>query len=191
MRDLHDSGEAEIGAHLHPWNTPPLREPLTPHNTMTSNLVADLQSEKLQVLTDQLRTVLDTAPTVFRAGRFGFGPSLVPALVDLGYEADSSVTPFVDWTAYDDGPNYIGAPLHRYRIAADREPRKAALHGPLVELPVTSGFTRRPFGFWSRVHCRLDSRWLRALHAWGAVSRLAHVRKVELSPESEVAYDMI
>lgn len=191
IRELHDSGEAEIGAHLHPWNTPPLREPLTPHNTMTSNLVVDLQREKLEALTDQIRTVLGVRPTAFRAGRFGFGPRLVPSLVDLGFEADSSVTPFVDWTEYDGGPNYIGAPLHRYRIAADREPRKPAPHGPLVELPVTSGFTRLPFGFWSRVHRGLDAPWLRSLHAWGAVSRLTHVRKVVLSPESEAADDMV
>src|ERR1043166_473154 len=37
IRQLRDGG-AEIGAHLHPWNSPPLDEPFTPRNSMLCNL---------------------------------------------------------------------------------------------------------------------------------------------------------
>src|ERR1041384_5273221 len=54
LRQLQDGG-AEIGAHLHPWNTPPLDEPFTPRNSMLANLPAALQLAKLERLTETLR----------------------------------------------------------------------------------------------------------------------------------------
>jgi hypothetical protein len=35
---VYDSGQAEIEANLHPWNTPPFEEELTIHNSMMKNL---------------------------------------------------------------------------------------------------------------------------------------------------------
>src|SRR5947207_14366263 len=92
LRQLRGGG-AEIGAHLHPWNTPPLDEPFLPRNTMLKNLPADLQLAKLERLTATLEQAFETLPRVFRAGRFGFGAGTVAALLRCGYRVDSSVTP--------------------------------------------------------------------------------------------------
>src|SRR5437667_52579 len=50
LRQLRTGG-AEIGAHLHPWNTPPLDEPFLARNSMLKNLPPALQLAKLERLT--------------------------------------------------------------------------------------------------------------------------------------------
>src|SRR5207244_2594717 len=54
LRELR-AGGAEIGAHLHPWNTPPLEESFLPRNSMLKNLPPALQVAKLERLTATLR----------------------------------------------------------------------------------------------------------------------------------------
>ena len=54
LREIAEDGGAEIGAHLHPWNTPPLEEPLAPGNSMLTNLPPALQRAKLHALSMQL-----------------------------------------------------------------------------------------------------------------------------------------
>src|SRR2546423_11801908 len=103
LRQLR-AGGAEIGAHLHPWNTPPLDESFLPRNSMLKNLPPSLQFAKLERLTATLREAIGTPPLAFRAGRYGLGRETVPALIRCGYQVDSSVTPFVSWEAFDDGP---------------------------------------------------------------------------------------
>ncbi len=46
LAKIFAEGRCEIGAHLHPWNTPPLKEDLTERNSMLSNLPYELQIEK-------------------------------------------------------------------------------------------------------------------------------------------------
>src|SRR5438128_572986 len=85
--------------------------------------------------------VFGAAPTAFRAGRFGLGPAAVSALLSCGYQVDSSVTPFVSWEATDDGPTFVGAPLAVYRTDPGRDVRVPEPFGPLVEVPITCGYT--------------------------------------------------
>src|SRR5436309_2125359 len=92
LRELR-AGGAEIGAHLHPWNTAPLAEPLLPRNSMLKNLPPALQLAKLERLTATLRDAVGVQPRAFRAGRYGLGPDTVVALIRCGYQIDSSVTP--------------------------------------------------------------------------------------------------
>src|SRR5438045_2912616 len=93
LRQLRADG-AEIGAHLHPWNTPPLDEAFLPRNSMLTNLPAGLQFAKLERLTDSLRSAIGRRPRAFRAGRYALGPEAARALVRCGYAVDSSVTPY-------------------------------------------------------------------------------------------------
>src|SRR5438094_3380343 len=66
LREICDRGAAEIGAHLHPWNTPPLDEPFVARNTMLTNLPQRLQVAKLQSLTQALAGSFGERPRVFR-----------------------------------------------------------------------------------------------------------------------------
>ncbi len=190
LRELQ-AGGAEIGAHLHPWNTPPEDEPFLPHNTMLKNLPAALQLAKLERLTATLREATGTPPAVFRAGRYGLGPGTVAALIRCGYRVDSSVTPFVSWERYDNGPSFVGAPLGVYRLAREGDVRVPEPHGPVLEIPMSIGYSRAPFGVWDRVQRLLERRGVRPLHLAGLASRAGLIRRIFLSPEMHSAADML
>lgn len=185
-------GSGELAAHLHSWNTPPIEEPLTGRNTVLQNLPPELQRRKLERLTDQHVRVFGRAPTSFRAGRFGVGMAAIAALIDLGYRADSSVTPFWSWENYDDGPDYHGASNGPYRVSREAiDVRGSDPAGKLVELPISVGFTRRPFGLWSAVHRTLTATPLKRLRLAGVAARTGLFQKVILTPENETVADMV
>ena len=190
LRELHGAG-AELGAHLHPWNTPPLDEPFAPRNTMLKNLPAALQLAKLEQLTVTLREALGGRPVAFRAGRYGLGPDTVTALIRCGYRVDSSVTPFVSWEDYDDGPTFIGAPLDSYRLAGGADVRVPQPDGPLVELPMSIGYSRPPSTMWVGLYRALSTPALRPLHLRGIASRAGIVKRISLSPETDSVPDML
>jgi len=191
LRDIAEGSAAEIGAHLHPWNTPPLGEALLPRNSMMKNLPRELQLAKLQRLTAALRDAFGAAPTAFRAGRFGLGSDAVSALLSCGYLVDSSVTPFVTWEAFDDGPSFVGAPLSAYRIGAGQDVTVPEPQGALVEIPVTCGYTRFSSLRWPIVHRVLRARAARAIRLPGLLARLGVVKRTILTPESESVRDLL
>lgn len=189
MREV--GATAELGAHLHPWNTPPLDEAFTPRNSMLKNLPADLQRAKLERLTAALAEAFGQAPTAFRAGRYGIGVDTIAALVAGGYSVDSSVSPTVDLRPTDDGPTFVGAPLTPYRLAPGRDILEPAPDGPIVEVPLSYGFNRGPFRFSSAVRRSLEAAPLSWLRLDGVASRTGLLRRLSLSPEFQSAGDML
>lgn len=171
VREVGAGGE--IAAHLHPWNTPPLTEAFVPRNSMLKNLPAELQLAKLETLTATLEAVFGARPEAFRAGRYGLGPDTVSALARCGYVVDSSVTPFISWKEFDEGPAFFGAPLDVHRIGP----------GGVIEVPLSCGFLRRPFALWDRLHRALDVPGLRRARAL--------CKPIVLSPETATAEDML
>ncbi len=127
----------------------------------------------------------------FRAGRYGLGPDTVTALIRCGYRVDSSVTPFISWEAYDDGPTFIGAPIHEYRLAGDADVRIPQPGGALVEIPMSVGYNRPPSRAWTRVYRALSAPALRPLHLRGIASRAGIVRRIGLSPETDSVANML
>ena len=107
LRSLKDAGAAEIGAHLHPWVTPPHDEAVNVYNSYHCNLAPALERAKLAALTDAIEAAFGERPTIFKAGRYGFGPSTQRALVALGYEVDCWVVPHTDLSS-DGGPDFRG-----------------------------------------------------------------------------------
>lgn len=191
ISDLHDAGSTEIGAHLHPWNTPPIRETLAPKNTMLLNLPVELQRAKIECLSAAVADCRGgTRPTAFRAGRWGIGSATVGALIDCGYQVDSSVTPYTNWGDHDGGPSHDGAPVHAYRLDRDGDVRRPGT-GPLVELPPSFGYTRGPLDFWAGGHRILSSRLGRRLRLPSIASRSGALRHVTLSPETDRLDDMV
>jgi len=182
IREVGD-GSAEIAAHLHPWNTPPLSEAFVPRNSMLKNLPAELQLAKLETLTTTLEETFGVRPRAFRAGRYGLGPGTVAALLRCGYQVDSSVTPFVSWEDFDDGPTFVGAPLDAYRLAPDRDVSQPAENGDVIEVPLSCGYGRKSFTLWGRVDRALDVPGLRRLRSL--------CKRIVLSPEMASAADML
>ena len=113
LQSLAERDGCEIGAHLHPWCTPPFEEQISPDTTFLCNLKPHLQRAKIEWLTEKIQSVLGVRPTSFRAGRYGIGPVALCALQNLGYVTDSSVLPFADYTNIG-GPNFTHAPVVPY-----------------------------------------------------------------------------
>jgi glycosyltransferase involved in cell wall biosynthesis len=190
IRGLIKGGRAEVGAHLHPWNTPPIRLALTTDNTMLANLPVEVQRAKISVITDALTRVLGQRPYSFRAGRWGLDRTTVAALIDCGYRVDSSVTPFKSWRD-DHGPSHISAPLNVYRMDKNTDQCMPVSDGRLVEVPVSWGYTHRPWRGLRAVHGALDRSALRHLGITNLAARLHVINNVVLSPEIDSVDEML
>lgn len=130
-----------MGAHLHPWNTPPscgLEEEVS----MLMGYPLDAQGEKLDCLLRTLRRYLGVDVTSFRAGRFGMSAATLQLLIRQGILADSSVTPLLSWEKYD-GPSFVDAPRELYCL------NDAAGICNLVEVPIAVGYTRLRPALWT------------------------------------------
>jgi hypothetical protein len=130
LREITQSGRCEIGAHLHPWITPPFSEPLSARNSFSQNLAPDLQQEKLARLTEAIIANFAVRPLTYRAGRLGVGEEIAGLLTGLGYQIDMSVLPGIDLRELH-GPDFRGSFDRPYWFGAGL---------PLLELPATSGF---------------------------------------------------
>ena len=96
-------GAAEVGAHLHPWTTPPFLDRPgfrfnDPAHAFLNELPGELVSQKLHALTQQIEDCIGVRPISFRAGRFGLDMPAARVLGRLGYVVDSSVTPLIRHT---------------------------------------------------------------------------------------------
>ena len=191
LQEAQARGTAEIGAHLHPWNTPPIEEAFVPRNTMLVNLPARLQAAKLDTLTDTLCAGMGRRPLAFRAGRWAFGPSTAAALLTRGYRVDSSVTPFVSWEDVDEGPTHIGAPLHVYRLDGQGDTRNPVFGGPLIEVPLSWGYNRGSWALWTRLQPLLRHPVVRHLRLAGIAAHLGLLRRICLSPEASSVAAML
>jgi len=140
-------GAAEIGAHLHPWTTPPFIDApgLRANDSLHAfpcELPDDLLREKVATLTAQIRDAFGFSPTAFRAGRYGFDGRLARCLADEGFVVDSSVTPGRDWAdtpgMRGGGPDFSRFSIKPFRIGGTGDPG-------LVEIPLTVLQTYRVF----------------------------------------------
>jgi hypothetical protein len=173
LRALMETGRAEIGAHLHPWVTPPDEEAVNAFNSYHCNLPPALERAKLEVLTDTIERAFGVRPTVFKAGRYGFGPSTRAALVALGYEVDCSIVPHTDFSA-DGGPDFRGQPdvPHWLDEAAG-----------LLEVPLSVGYYGAAAGLAGRADWLFDHPGAGRLHIPGVLARTGLVARARLTPE--------
>jgi len=177
----------EIGAHCHPWNTPPFVEELNERHSMLCNLPYATVRSKIATLKEEIIKSLEVVPVCFRAGRWGFGPAVARAINELGFRVDTSVTPYVDWTA-STGPDYRAAPTHAYRFSAD-DILSATPNGSLLEIPATIGFLQRHEAFGRRAIAAHGIA--RRLRIRGLLDKARIVNLRWLSPEVSSARDMI
>jgi hypothetical protein len=177
---LARDGECRIGAHLHPWVTPPFDEPLTPAMSFGSNLGADIERAKIAALTDTVRDGMGVPPRVYKAGRYGFGTTTAEILEAQGYTVDTSVIPHMDFSDAA-GPDFSG-----FRPV----PATFGRSRPLLELPLTTGFTGAARAFGEPLHRAASSAALRPVRAVGILARTGLLNKVVLSPEGNTLAEM-
>jgi hypothetical protein len=182
--------KCEIGAHLHPWNTPPVTEVINERNSMLKNLPYELQAAKLTVLTEKLGAAFGRKPSSFRAGRWGLGAGTIKALIACDYLTDCSVTPTISWLRYGDGPAYPDAITEPYWLSSNCTASETPCS--ILEVPATIGFNRWPFSRYQQIHSRLEQQaWLRYLRPISVMYHTGILRKIWLCPEVSSAEDMI
>jgi hypothetical protein len=115
----------------------------------------------------------------------------VAVLAEAGFDVDSSVTPDVDWRPLDDGADYTGAPRHCYRLGDGVDPSTPVADGPVIEVPISTGFTRSPFAWRYRLRAGLARPPLHHLRLNGLLSALGVVREVRGNPETDTQADLV
>lgn len=181
LKSFIDADRAVVGAHLHAWVNPPFVEIVNDVNSYQGNLSAELELEKLRVLTETISLNFGHTPLVHKAGRYGLGPSTTNALQELGYKIDMSVMPGYDLSS-DGGPNFL---------EIDNWPGVFTMSNDIVEIP-TTGSIIGPLSSQAATLEKAKSRWPGL--AGPITSYLGKFRVLErmrLSPEGHSAKDMI
>jgi GT2 family glycosyltransferase len=172
LRKIVDRGGCEIGAHLHPWTTPPFEEALGQYNSYVGNLDPALEARKLAELVGVIEKNLGIKPTFYRAGRYGLGPATVRTLVDFGITVDFSILPGADLRDKG-GPNFSNFSPCPYRAG----------EGALLSLPMTRAVIGRAPCLASPLNRIGHWKWARYLHLHGIAARLGLANTVTLTPE--------
>lgn len=170
---LIESGRGTVGAHLHPWVSPPHEEEVNAPNSYPGNLPHELEEEKLRRLAEAMEQHLGQRPTIYKAGRYGFGPNTPEILERLGFEVDLSPCAGFDLRA-DGGPDWSEFEPDPYRFGPGKR---------LLGLPTTGGFVGWLSGSGPRLHAATQRGTLARLRAPGVLSRLGALERLMLSPE--------
>ncbi|HEY1411234.1 MAG TPA: glycosyltransferase, partial [Rhodopila sp.] len=173
LREYLADGRCDIGAQLHPWVTPPFDSETEERLSFPGNLPPSVEREKLHRLAEAVRDSFNVQPTVYKAGRYGFGPSTAALLEDEGFLVDTSLIPRTrytsaggpDFSAFDYGPFWFGA---RRR---------------LLELPVTRALTGLMANDMPSVYGMAERNPFRSLKAAGLLARARLLERITLSPE--------
>jgi len=189
IKQLHSKGNCEIGMHCHPWNTPPFDDSLDKYETMLCNLPYDLQQNKLKTLHNEISSLIGEEPISFRAGRWGFGPTVAQCIFKLGYKIDTSITPFVEWKE-EKGPDFTQAPFHSYRFDPDNVLVEKT-DGSMLEVPPTINFIQNNYKLCHKVRSKIISSSLSKYHLLGLLSRLGLLNFYWLSPELASGNQMV
>ena len=176
----------EIGAHCHPWNTPPST---AKNHSMMSDDDRETNRAKIKTVTEKLHGELGVQARVFRAGRWALSSSVSLALSDLGIPIDCSLSPGIDW-GYCGGPDFTRAEFGPYRFAPG-DPLTPASDGSMIQLPTTVGFLRGEPNWQQRLRAFLEGSQLSKLKAIGAMERLGMLQRRWLSPETSDGSTMV
>ena len=147
FKDYLKSGVAEIGAHLHPWTTPPFQDKEgyrynDANHAFATELPKDILFEKIKNLTNQIESAFGKRPFSFRSRRSGFDDNVAKILSDSSYLVDSSVTPYTSWKHNKGIPGGTGGPDFM-----NNTPFPFKYHftnNSLLEIPVTIFPTKFP-----------------------------------------------
>ncbi|MBP0496112.1 glycosyltransferase [Pararoseomonas indoligenes] len=174
LRELLQDGLCDLGAQLHPWVTPPFTEAVGEANSFAGNLPATVELEKARCLTGALEDAFGIAPRIYRTGRFGVGPRTADVLKQLGYVADSSVSPCWPTAAQRHDPSAWANPPGPYWVDRERT---------LMEIPVSAALVGRLASHGGRVAPFLFRPGADRLRLAGAAARLGLMERIRLSPE--------
>ncbi|MEA3004522.1 MAG: hypothetical protein QOH81_3310 [Sphingomonadales bacterium] len=162
LQAMAEAGACDVGAHLHPWVTPPHEEAVIPANSFAGALPERLEAAKLRLLTERIAALTGQRPLAYRAGRYGVGPNTARLLQALGYRLDVSVRARFDYAA-EGGPDFTHHPIRPYWVGEQ-----------LLELPLTCCLAG-PLGRWPAL--------ARSERLRGPLARSGLLNRIPLTPE--------
>jgi hypothetical protein len=180
IRALVSSDRCQVGAHLHPWVTPPFTEEVNGVNSYACNLGTALEEAKLRNLSDAIEEHVGLRPRSYKAGRYGLGRSTVQILQRLEFDIDVSINPLMDYRLAA-GPSFEAFDARPFFFGTKRR---------LLEVPCTLGFAGFARRFGLPLHRASDRGLLRQLKAPGILSRSGALNKIMLSPETSTLDEM-
>ncbi len=173
LRELATSGRAVIGAHLHPWVTPPYDEELCLRNSFPGNLPRELEAAKLRATVEAIEAGIGVRPAVYQAGRYGLGPHTHELLESLGFDVDFSVCPPFDYRN-EGGPDYSASSTEPYWFGDKRR---------MLGIPLTGAYTGLLSGAAHGLHTWANRPSLAWARLPGLLSRTGLLDRLRLSPE--------
>lgn len=172
FRSLAAEHPLEIGAHLHPWVTPPYEEQISAFNSFPGNLPSELERAKLLTLTNAIRDGFNCSPIVYKAGRYGIGPNTPSILTSLGFQIDVSVRSRFDYSK-SHGPNFAHIASHPYWLNDEKT---------LLEIPSSSAFSGLLAPVGSYLNDESSENGRNSLSN-GVLSKLKLLCRLNLTPE--------
>jgi hypothetical protein len=179
LRSIAEEGRCEIGAHLHPWVTPPYDEPIDTLHSYPGNLPAALEREKLSNLTHEIERAFGRKPTIYKAGRYGLGPATFGILAELGFAIDVSVVNHTDFSD-SGGPDFRGIAPGPFKGPHD-----------ILALPLSVHFVGLLAGFGPTLFPLLSDGPSKTIHMLGILARLGVLERLRLTPEGSRLGDMV
>lgn len=173
LREFLADARCEIGAHLHPWVTPPVEEEVGDRNSFACNLPRDLERRKLLILKQTIEHNLGVAPIVYRAGRYGADAETRALLDELGFLIDSSALPWTDLRPIA-GPDFRHWSPDPFWFGGDER---------LLEIPLTTGFLGLLHRFGEDVFPWIGGTHGVRLRATAICARARLLDRIRLSPE--------
>ena len=175
LKELYDNDLCDIGAHLHPWVTPPFTEEVNNYNSFPGNLSYEQEYEKLKILTETISENFGFNPTIYKAGRYGVGKNTSDILEKLGYTIDCSVVPNSDFRSTV-GPNFTNIKSCQPYSFADNK---------ILEVPLTVGYVGGIAKAGTKFYQTIQQDKLIKLKIPGILSRLGLFERIRLSPEGQ------
>ncbi len=189
FQNILAKGSCEIGTHCHPWNTPPFEEEVNNHNSWMCNLSYGLLKKKMEILHETIVNSYHVTPLCFRAGRYAFDTNVARVISTLGYQIDTSLTPFIDWSG-SGGRDFSESSTYAYRFYPENIFIEQ-IEGNLVEIPITIGFLQNNMRLCSSLRKRILGSYLSRLHLLGVFEKMGIMNFRWLSPEVSSGADMI
>lgn len=137
-------GNAEIGMHLHAWNSPPefnLTGNDYHHQPYLIDFPENVMEDKIAFMTQSLEKICGKKPISHRAGRWAMDERYFSLLAKYGYKVDCSVTPNIDWRQTPGAPGRGGADYTGYSAKPYFTPQG------ILEVPMTIR-SEKAAGFW-------------------------------------------
>ena len=156
LTQWRDRYKAEIGVHLHPWNTPPFLDLPDPEPVPSERLPRELLRDKFANLLSQIQTNLEVAPRSFRMGRFDAGLKVWGLLPEFNLSVDSSVAPLTPKGAE---VGHFLAPADPFGLQVPGLDGHELLEVPVTMVPVLTGTPE----LMTRLAAVLPSAWARRL----------------------------